>query len=94
MCGCMSMHATMNDEGHQSPAHQSGMRPVTPTVSTRPCAHCSFPLEAGYAFCPNCGMSLQTAKCPACGQKIEPSWSNCAYCGSPLGETQPSSAHR
>jgi len=25
------------------------------------------------------------AECSACGQKADPSWSACAYCGSPLG---------
>ena len=85
MCGCMLMHATMNHEGHQ-PASQSGAVPVStvPVASARKCIHCGYSLQQGYAFCPNCGMSLQAAKCSACGQKLDPSWKACAYCGSPL----------
>ena len=88
MCGCMLMHATMNHEGHQL-APQSGSAPVVtaPAALGRQCAHCGFPLQAGFAFCPNCGMSLYPSKCSACGQKVDPSWKTCAYCGSPLGQT-------
>jgi hypothetical protein len=86
MCGCMLMHATMNHEGHQ-PASQSGTVPVTAAADGQ-CAHCGFQLQQGYAFCPNCGMSLRTAECSACGQKVDSSWKTCAYCGSPLGEAQ------
>jgi len=93
MCGCMLMHATMNHEGHQ-PVSQPGSAPVAaaPASNTK-CAHCGFPLQQGYAFCPSCGMSLRTAKCSACGQKVDPNWSACAYCGSPLGETLKVEAH-
>ncbi|MEW6030293.1 MAG: zinc ribbon domain-containing protein [Chloroflexota bacterium] len=79
----------MNHGEHQH-APQSGDAPVkaSPAASARQCAHCGFPLQAGYAFCPDCGMSLRTAECSACGQKIDPTWSVCAYCGSPLGEIQ------
>jgi len=84
MCGCMLMHATMNHEEHQ-PAPQSGNVPFASALtSDYKCAHCGFPLQAGYAFCPTCGVSLHTAKCSACGQKTDPSWKTCGYCGSPL----------
>lgn len=86
MCGCMLMHATMNHEGHQ-PTPQSGSVPVV-TAPERQCAHCGFPLQQGYAFCPSCGMSLRAADCSACGQKVDPTWKTCAFCGSPLGEAQ------
>lgn len=93
MCGCMSMHATMNHEGYQ-PTPQSGSVPiVAASASNYKCAHCGFPLQAGYAFCPSCGMNLRSAKCPACGQKVDPSWATCAYCGSPLGEIHEHAAH-
>jgi len=90
MCGCMLMHATMNHQDHQ-PANQSASVPAAnamPAASGQRCVHCGFPLQQGFAFCPNCGMSLRTAECPACGQKVDPTWSSCAYCGSPLGEVQ------
>ncbi len=93
MCGCMLMHATMDHSGHQS-AQVTGNAPaaVAP-ASDYKCAHCGFPLQTGYAFCPSCGMSLHSAKCSACGQKVDPSWATCAYCGSPLGETQHAAEH-
>lgn len=95
MCGCMLMHAAMDHSGHQ-PANQPSPAPqasAMPAVSGPRCAHCDFPLQKGFAFCPNCGMSLRTAECPACGQKVDPNWSTCAYCGSPLGEVQGQPAH-
>lgn len=90
MCGCMLMHTTMNHDEHQ---HSSQSTPVpmantTTADSGSRCTHCGFPLQKGFAFCPNCGMSLKTAKCPACGQKVDPAWSACAYCGSPLSEAE------
>lgn len=95
MCGCMLMHAAMDHSGHQS-ASQPMPAPQTITmsaVSGQKCAHCDFPLGQGFAFCPNCGMSLKTAECSACGQKVDPSWSTCAYCGSPLAKTEGQPAH-
>lgn len=92
MCGCMLMHATMNHDEHQH-ASQPGNTPAVAAASTYKCAHCDFPLQQGYAFCPNCGMSLRTTKCPACGQKVDPSWAACAYCGLPLGEALEHAAH-
>ncbi len=88
MCGCMLIHATMNHEGYRHPASQRSM-----PVPAATCAHCGFPLQEGFVFCPGCGMSLRTEKCPACGQKVDLSWATCAYCGSPLGETQKHAAH-
>jgi len=95
MCGCMLLHAAMNHEGHQHSAPQSGASPSAPAAVSstgRTCAHCGFPLQEGFAFCPNCGVSLQ-ARCPACGQTIEPQWSICAYCGLPLDNAQEHMAH-
>jgi len=95
MCGCMLMHAMMNHEGHQ-PSPQSKAAPAANTISAssgQKCTHCGFPLQQGFAFCPECGMSLRTAECPACGQKVDPGWRACAYCGSPLGEVQEQPEH-
>lgn len=98
MCGCMIMHATMDHSGHQ-PAPQAGSSPnvhapvtAVPTSDYK-CAHCGFPLQKDFAFCPSCGMNLRLVTCPACGQKVDPSWSTCAYCGAPLGETLESVPH-
>ena len=90
MCGCMLMHAAMDHEGHQTAAQPASVPAqranAMPASSGRRCAHCDFPLGQGFAFCPNCGMSLKTAECSACGQKVDSNWSACAYCGSPLGQ--------
>lgn len=90
MCGCMLMHAVMGHEEHQHsiqpvPASETSAMPLT---SGQKCSHCGFPLGPGFAFCPNCGISLKTLRCDACGQKVDPSWSACAYCGSPLGKAE------
>ncbi len=94
MCGCMLMHAGMDHSSHQ-PANKPASMPqanVVPGSNRQQCFHCSFPLQQGFSFCPNCGMNLKTADCPACGQKVDPAWSACAYCGSPIGEGQPVAA--
>ncbi len=90
MCGCMLMHAAMDHEEHQhtSTSAAAPTANLTSVASVGQCAHCGFPLQKGYAFCPNCGMSLKTAVCPACGQKVDPAWSACAHCGSPLGKAE------
>ena len=89
MCGCMFMHAMMNHEEHQhsSPVASAPAMSTMPAANGQKCAHCDFPQGQGFAFCPNCGMSLKTVVCSACGQKVDPTWSACAYCGSPLGQT-------
>lgn len=90
MCGCILMHSMMNHDEHQhsSGAMNAPSSNLLPAASGGKCSHCGFPLGQGYAFCPNCGMSLKTVNCPACGQKVDPAWSACAYCGSPLGEVE------
>ncbi len=93
MCGCMLMHAAMDHDGQQT-APQARSAPVAAAaVSNYKCAHCGYPLQAGYAFCPSCGMNLRSAEGPACGQKVDPAWVTCAYCGSPLGEAHEHAAH-
>lgn len=83
MCLCMLMHAAMNHDAHQHPAPAANAA----SVGTRKCAHCDFPLQMNFAFCPNCGMKHQERQCGACGQAVDATWKACAYCGSPLGET-------
>jgi len=94
MCGCMLMHAAMDHAGHET-ADQSTPTPPADVMSASgagQCAHCNFPLQQGFTYCPNCGMSVKTAQCPACSRKVESAWSACAYCGSPLGEARPVAA--
>ena len=94
MCGCMLMHAGMDHTGHQPANEPESMTQakVMPGTSRQKCIHCSFPLQEGFAFCPNCGMNLKTVECPACGQRVDPTWRACAFCGSPLGKGQPVAA--
>jgi len=93
MCGCMMMHATMDHQEHQPGAQTEPGINTMQMSDQRHCAHCGFPVQQGFAFCPGCGMSLRTAECPACGQKVAPGWRACAFCGSPLGEAQGQPAH-
>jgi RNA polymerase subunit RPABC4/transcription elongation factor Spt4 len=89
MCGCMPNHASMD---HGQGDHQPMQQTVTSAAAAaqgmpgRKCAHCGFPLQDDYDFCPGCGMNLQTVKCPACGQMVVASLVSCPHCGSPLGE--------
>jgi hypothetical protein len=90
MCGCMMMDAAMDHQGHMV-SNQPALAPKPNSMSDSSgwhCAHCGFPINQGFAYCPNCGMSLKMTKCPACGQKVDPAWSACAYCGSPRGEME------
>ena len=84
MCGCMLLHAAMGHQGHQ---HDAPAGTTVDASHQARCIHCGFGLQEGFAFCPGCGMSLQTATCPACGQKVETGWRACAFCGSPLGKS-------
>ncbi len=77
MCMCMMGH----DHGY---VHQSHATPWA-SVATGSCVHCGYPLQAAFAFCPNCGMSLRTASCPSCGQEVDTTWKACPYCGTELG---------
>ena len=95
MCGCMLMHTMMNHQEHQpatQPVSASGANPIQVTNGQR-CTQCGFPVQKVFSFCPSCGKSLHSAVCPACGQKIDPGWSECAFCGAPLGEPQQQAAH-
>lgn len=86
MCGCMLMHAVMNHNEHQHTSETAPVASAVSAVSEQKCNQCNFPLQANFAFCPNCGMNLRETKCLACGQKLDSSWKTCAYCGSPLGQ--------
>jgi predicted amidophosphoribosyltransferase len=90
MCGCMLMHAVMGHEGHGMTAQPNShsQAHALPASASGNCLHCGYLLGQGYAFCPNCGMSLKSSVCPACGQKVDPNWRACAYCGSPLREKE------
>ena len=49
------------------------------------CAHCGYPVEADYVFCPNCLTRLKNL-CPVCGRALDPSWKVCPYCGAGIEE--------
>jgi RNA polymerase subunit RPABC4/transcription elongation factor Spt4 len=79
MCIMCMAHMLMMDHGEQ---HQPATSVVTATG--RNCAHCGYPLQSGFTFCPSCGMDLRTTACSACGQAVDPSWKTCPYCGTAL----------
>ena len=86
MC-MMCMTHMMVDRGEQH-------RPVASvgTATGRSCAHCNYPLQPGFTFCPNCGMNLHTTKCPSCRQAVEPTWKACPDCGTQLSASAPATA--
>jgi predicted amidophosphoribosyltransferase len=78
--------------GHNhSEQHAGHAVPVAP-VSLRTCAECGYPLQTGFAYCPNCGMNLRAATCPSCGQTADLLWRTCPYCGAALGASAPVTA--
>lgn len=81
---CMMDH----DHGGQ---HQPATTVVV-TAAGRSCTHCGYPLQSGFAFCPNCGMSLRAGACPSCGQAVDPTWKACAFCGVQLNASAPAPA--
>jgi len=76
MCMCMMDH-------NHNVQHQPGAM-ADPAGATRLC-HCGYPLQPGFAFCPNCGMSLRTSSCPSCGREMDATWKACPYCGTEPG---------
>ncbi len=76
MCMCMIGH-------NHSGTHQGHATPGAP-VAARACAHCNYPLQAAFAFCPNCGMSLRAVSCPSCEQEVDATWKTCPHCGTGL----------
>jgi len=82
---CMMMD---HDHGGQ---HQPATAVVV-TTAGRSCAHCGYPLQPGFTFCPNCGMNLRTAACPSCGQATDPGWKACPYCETALSASAPATA--
>ncbi len=76
---CMAHMLTMDHGGQHQPAASAV------ATTGRTCSRCGFPLQAGFAFCPNCGMDLRAVSCPACGQAVDPTWKACPHCGAALG---------
>jgi RNA polymerase subunit RPABC4/transcription elongation factor Spt4 len=74
---CMIGH----DHGETQQSHATSRTPVAEMT----CTHCGYPLQAAFAFCPNCGTSLRTASCWSCGRDVEATWKTCPYCRSELG---------
>lgn len=86
MCGCMFEHAAMDHGEHRQAATETPAPIQAAAASAKKCAHCGYSLQAGFAFCPSCGMRVGASRCPACGQMTEASWKTCAHCGSPLAQ--------
>ena len=62
------------------------------TVTLRTCAHCGYPLQVNFAYCPNCSTSLRSAVCPSCGQAVDSTWNSCPFCGIALSTNAPAMA--
>lgn len=56
------------------------MRVVPYEVGARCCAHCLYPLEHTYLYCPQCARPL-VQRCRACGKRLQKNWQVCPYCG-------------
>jgi RNA polymerase subunit RPABC4/transcription elongation factor Spt4 len=70
--------------GHNHGEQHAGQAAPVAPAALRVCAHCGYPLQAGFAYCPNCGMSLRTVTCPSCEQAVDPAWKVCPFCGAAL----------
>ena len=57
MCGCMLMHSMMDHQEHQPGVQTDPGINAMHVSDQRHCAHCGFPVQKGFAFCPSCGMS-------------------------------------
>jgi len=53
----------------------------------KPCPGCRYLERAQFPFCPHCGTLMHPA-CPKCGKPLESTWTNCAFCGQPLPESE------
>jgi type II secretory ATPase GspE/PulE/Tfp pilus assembly ATPase PilB-like protein len=56
------------------------LRVVPYEVGVRCCAHCLYPLEHFYLYCPQCARSL-VQRCRGCGKRLRKNWRVCPYCG-------------
>jgi hypothetical protein len=52
-------------------------------IRTTVCPACQKPVEESYAFCPDCGATLQSV-CKSCGKPADTAWKVCPHCGAPL----------
>ena len=56
------------------------LRVVPYEVGARCCAHCLYPLEHFYLYCPQCARPL-VQRCRECGKRLRKNWRVCPYCG-------------
>jgi len=47
------------------------------------CRSCNSPVQANFAFCPQCGKEISSV-CPSCKRAVAPGWKRCAFCGGTL----------
>jgi hypothetical protein len=48
------------------------------------CPGCGVMVQAGWAFCGECGASVAARFCAECGAPVKPGWEFCGECGSPV----------
>jgi type IV pilus assembly protein PilB len=56
------------------------LRVIPYEVGARCCAHCLYPLEHFYLYCPQCARPL-VQRCRECGKGLRKNWRVCPYCG-------------
>ncbi len=64
---------------------------ATPAAPSTKCPECGRDVDAGFAFCPHCGASLQPV-CPSCRRPVEKGWKVCPHCGTTLEADKPRQA--
>jgi hypothetical protein len=60
------------------------LRVVPYEVGARCCAHCLYPLEHSYFYCPQCARPL-VQRCRGCGKRMRKNWRVCPNCGGEAG---------
>ena len=60
------------------------LRVVQVDENEAPCPGCKALIEADFATCPYCHISLKT-NCRSCGQALRLEWDVCPYCNTPTG---------
>lgn len=67
----------------QTPPAAGPPAPASAVPAAITCQNCQHTVEAGFAFCPQCGAKVTPAACRYCGAQLKPERRLCAQCGGP-----------